>query len=479
MRLPVPSWFLLAIARIAGAAPIPQPNETLPASATATRAAPLLPFIRTRGAASPIRRSMSLSLLEGGAAEIFAACATGGVVTGWAVYLGARPATIGFLGALPLAAQMVNLGAAWITDAVGPKRHTVVAMAISRLLLFTLAALPFVPLAPPVKLGVFVVVIALSTVAGVVGNTAWLAWMSDLVPPAVRGRFFGRRVVSLSLAGTAATLGAGLLLDAMAHRGHPGLGLATVTATGGTAGLIGVALLLRQHEPKHAAATTGNRWSGLRMALTEPQIRSYLWYQLAWNGAVGISAGFFSYHLLHNLGTGFTILSAHGVTVAFVRILSGTLWGRTVDRLGGQPVIAFCSLAISAVQGVWLFVTPARLWPIALEALASGFLWAGHGIASTQLSIGLSPRATRAFRLAAISAAAGLGFALASTIAGQVAGLIPERFTLLGIAWTSIHPLFVLSGAARAVSATLALRIADPGARGTVRDVPRLLLGWR
>ena len=480
MRLPTLSWFWSAITRIAGSAPIPQPDEMLPASAAAVRAAPpAAPARRTRGAVSAIRRSMSLSVIEGGAAEVFAACATGGVMTGWAVYLGARPATIGFLGALPLAAQMVNVGAAWITDAVGPKRHTVVAMAISRTLLFVLVALPFVPLAPSLKLATFIVVVALSTMAGVVGNTAWLAWMSDLVPAAVRGRFFGRRTVSLSLAGTVATLGAGLLLDAMTHQGREALGLATLAALGGTAGLIGVGLLLGQHEPAHVPAAAESRWRGLRRALTEPQIRAYLWYQLAWNGAVGISSSFFAYHLLHNLETGFTLLSAHGVTVAFVRILSGTLWGRTVDRLGGQPVVAFCSLAISVVQLVWMVVTPARLWPIAVEAIASGFLWAGHGIASTELSIGLSPRATRAFRLAAISAAAGIGYALASTIAGQAADWIPDRFSLLGLPWTSLHPLFVLSALARAITGTLASRIVDPGARGTARDVPRALLGLR
>ena len=479
MRWLTLSWFWSAVARVAGAAPIPQPDENMPAAAAAVRAAPPLPPRHARGPASAIRRSMTLSVIEGGAAEVFAACATGGVVTGWALYLGARPATIGFLGALPLAAQMVNVGAAWITDVLGPKRHTVIAMATSRALLFVLVALPFTPLAPSLKLALFIALIALSTVAGVVGNTAWLAWMSDLVPPALRGRFFGRRTVSLSLAGTAATLGAGLLLDAMTRRGHPGLGLATLTAAGGTAGLIGVALLLRQHATAHVATTAGNRWRGLRVALTEPLIRPYLRYQLAWNAAVGLSASFFSYHLLHNLETGFTILSAHGVTVAFVRILSGTLWGRTVDRVGGQPVVAFCSIAISAVQLVWMIVTPDRLWPIALEAIASGFLWAGHGIGSTELSIGLSPRATRAFRLAAISAAAGRGFAAASPIAGQAADWIPDRFTLLGLSWTSMHPLFLLSAVARAITATLALRIRDPGARGTARDVPRALLGRR
>src|SRR5690349_21147600 len=126
MRWLTLSWFWSAVARVAGAAPIPLPDENMPAAAAAVRAAPPLPPRHARGPASAIRRSMTLSVIEGGAAEVFAACATGGVVTGWALYLGARPATIGFLGALPLAAQMVNVGAAWITDVLGPKRHTVI-----------------------------------------------------------------------------------------------------------------------------------------------------------------------------------------------------------------------------------------------------------------------------------------------------------------------------------------------------------------
>ena len=66
-------------------------------------------------------------------------------------------------------------------------------------------------------------------------------------------------------------------------------------------------------------------------------------------------------------------------------------------------------------------MTPDRLWPIAIEALASGFLWAGHGIASVDLSIQLSPRESRAFYLAAIGAAGGIGFAVSATLAGQLA----------------------------------------------------------
>ena len=39
----------------------------------------------------------------------------------------------------------------------------------------------------------------------------------------------------------------------------------------------------------------------------DPRARPFLLYLLAWNSAVGLSASFFSYHMLHNLATGFAI----------------------------------------------------------------------------------------------------------------------------------------------------------------------------
>jgi ABC-type uncharacterized transport system substrate-binding protein len=42
-------------------------------------------------------------------------------------------------------------------------------------------------------------------------------------------------------------------------------------------------------------------------------------------------------------------------------------------------MLVLCSFGIAAVPALWLFVTPDRLWPLALEAVAAGALWACHG----------------------------------------------------------------------------------------------------
>jgi hypothetical protein len=161
--------------------------------------------------------------------------------------------------------------------------------------------------------------------------------------------------------------------------------------------------------------------------------------------------------------------------VAAVRIASARLWGHAVDRIGAGPVLVFCSFGIAAVPLTWFFITPDRLWPIAFDAVCAGFLWAGHGIAAFDLTIRLAPRASRPFYLGAFATAGGLGFGVASMLAGQLAGLFPAHFELAGEVWTNLHVLFLISAVGRLASAALSLRLHDPGAHGDVRELIRAL----
>lgn len=471
------SVVLASLARIASAFSIPQPGESLPASSPALAGAP--GSERTPGQpptpGRPLRRSLNAAVAEGAFAEIFAACATGAVITGWALYLGASAAVIGLLGALPLGAQVASLPAAWFTSARSRKTVALWAVGISRMTFLPLLGLPTLDVESATKLHLFLGIVAVSTIASVIGNSAWVAWMGDLVPDRLRGRFFGRRTIFLSIAGTLTSLGAAILLDRLAPLGWTGAALSVLTAAACLAGVASVVLMRRQHEPPATAEPGVPAWQALRLALHDRRARPFLGYLLAWNAAVGISASFFAYHMLTNLQTGFLVVAAHGVGVATVRIASARFWGRTVDRIGAGPVLVFCSFGIAAVPLTWFFVTPDRLWPIALDAVFAAFLWAGHGIAAFDLTIGLAPRSSRPIYLAAFATAGGLGFGAASMLAGQLAGCIPVHFELGGEAWTNLHVLFLLSALGRLASATLSLRLHDPGARGDVRELVRSL----
>lgn len=423
-----------------------------------------------------LRASLDASIAEGAAAEVFGACAGGAVLTGWALYLGASAVTIGLLTALPVAAQVVQLPAAWLTQRFGAKRLAIAAVGASRLMWLPLIAVPFVHLPPTTALAAFVAIVTIATILGVIGGNAWTAWMGDLIPGAIRGRFFGRRMVYLNIASTTASLGAGLALDTLGPRGYKGETLGILLAVACAAGLVSVWLLLAQQGPGAREDLTAPAWGDFARSIRDAQTRPLLVYLLAWHAAVGISAGFFSYHMLANLQMGFVLVAAHGVLAAAVRIASAPVWGRLVDAFGARPVLVVCSSGISVVPVMWLFITPDRLWPIAIEAVMAGALWGGHGIATMDLSIGLAPRRGRPFYLATFATAGGLGFAVTSALAGVLAYAIAAPVQVLGSAWLDVHVLFLLSALGRAAAARLATRIDEPAARD-VHDLGRAVIG--
>src|SRR5262249_48592875 len=181
----------------------------------------------------------------------------------------------------------------------------------SRLTFLPLLALPTLDAGPATKLHLFLGVVTISTVASVIGNSAWVAWMGDLVPDRLRGRFFGRRTVFLSIAGTLTSLAAALLLDRFGPAGWPGAPLSLPPAGAFLAGGVSVVLMLRQHEPPVAVEADISAWQALGLTLRDRRVRPFLGYLFAWNAAVGISASFFPYHKLTNLPTGLLVGAAH------------------------------------------------------------------------------------------------------------------------------------------------------------------------
>jgi hypothetical protein len=69
------------------------------------------------------------------------------------------------------------------------------------------------PLLAAAKQAVLIGAATLSAGLAVAGNNAWTGWMGELVPPRIRGRYFGRRGAFCALGAAAGGLGAGLALD--------------------------------------------------------------------------------------------------------------------------------------------------------------------------------------------------------------------------------------------------------------------------
>lgn len=412
-----------------------------------------------------LRRSLRACTAEGLIAEVIGACAGGAILTAWAIHLKASTFVTGAILALSQLAQLFQFPAAWTTSWLGHRRACIWLVAASRQAMLPLALLPFLPLSDVARQKVLLVVAALSAVLSVLGNNAWVSWMSELVPKRVRGRYFGRRTALCTLGGALAAAGAGVLLDFAKAHGHTGSVLAGLQIVGCVCGIASVFLMLRQHDPSPARTVLPLRLSTAIVALRDPTARPFMLYLVAWNGAVGLAGSFFALHMLQNLKMGYTLVAVHGTALALVRMLAAPVWGGLLDRLGARPVLLACSFGISTIPFIWLFPNQHFLWPLMIDAVVTGVLWCGHSLALFNLPLAITPRATRPMYLATFASLSGLAFSLATLAGGVLAELVPDQFVLAGHTFCDLHVVFALSGGLRIAAAFLSLQLYEPSAQ--------------
>jgi MFS family permease len=353
----------------------------------------------------------------------------------------------------------------WTTALLGRRRTALLALSAGRLAWLPLALLPFVPLSVDVQRTMLVAVAALAAVFGVIGSNAQVAWLGDVVPPAIRGRWLARRAATQTLCSTVAALLAAVVLDAARPSGHADEILALLALFAAGCGLATALTVRRQHEPPRPGPRERVDLAALRAVVADPGVRRLLAYHFVWNAAVGVASAFVGLHLLQNLGAPFAIAALHSGAVATIRVLTAPLWGRALERTGSRPILIVCSAGIALIPAIWILPQPGWLWPLCVEAVISGCLWSGHALASFQLPLVVAPPERRLALLGAFAMTGGLGFATATLGAGAVATALPARMDLLGATFVPIHVLFFTSFLLRLGAAGMAHRLIEPGAR--------------
>jgi MFS family permease len=408
-----------------------------------------LPPPTTRGAStarvSLLRNSLQACSGEGLVAEVVGVCFGSTVVTAWGIELGASPLLLSVLWGLPYFGQAFQLPGAWVTSRFGRKRVAVAMNALARQALLPAAALPFVDLAVDAKRAVLVVLFALASLLSILGNNAWLAWMGDLVPARVRGRYFGRRTAMCTVAATIASLGVAWALDAgRAHRSFGAVLTALIVARS-VLGFVTTMLMLRQHDPPGAPPAPELR--DLTAPIVDRAYRGLLVYRAAWGTATGLTASLSALYLLQSLGLGFVGLAAYAAAVSALRVVTTPLWGRMLDRAGGRPVLVACSFGAAASSFLWVGATSGYIWMIAVDAVLSGMLLGGQELAVFTLPLAVAPSARRPLFVATNMMVGGLAYGLACISGGALAASF------------SVRTLLLLSAVARALAAATALRL--------------------
>jgi MFS family permease len=437
-----------------------------------------LPSDRPARAAAPrcsaLRASLAACTAEGVVTEFAAACCGASALTAWALYLGASKWMLGLLSALPFLAQLVQVPVAYITTHIGVKRATIAGVAVSRQLYFGLVLLPLLPLSNAARCNILLVVAGIAAVLGVLGGNGWGAWMGNLVPSAIRGRYLGRRTSACTLASAVAALVTGAVLDAGRRLGEIGWALGLLSAVVGVTGVICAFLLSRMHLPPATTAPPEMHWKQAVQPITDRRARSVLAYQATWGASAGLGGSLYALFMVENLKIGFLGVTLHAVTSGLARTVAAPLWGRAADRVGVRPILVLSAAGIALVSIGWVFASPSCLWILALDAVVAGSLDSGQLLGAVTLPLRVSPREKLPFYMAAFGMVGGLVLGLASITGGAIASALPDRVGVLGIHATSYSLLFAGAAALRGIAALIATRIAEPGA-GSLRDLVSLV----
>jgi MFS family permease len=421
-------------------------------------AAPSAP--ETPLAPSAIQRGLRLSIAEGSLSNIHITVTSGAFQTGFALLLGARDFELGVIAALPFIGQLFQFVGAYLEQRLGNRRMLVALTAgASRGLWALIAALPFLAVLGAARLPLFLVILAISqALIGICGN-AWTSWMSDLVPPRQRGRYFGTRNTITSITAMGSSWLAGRALDQYRGTNAEPIGYALMFAVGVICALAGAYILTLKPEPPIRTSRRVDIGQLLSAPLHHRQFRTLSLASAGWAVAIGISAPFFNAYGIQNLHLSFATLALFGIVTSSVALITQPLIGRLQDRYGDKRVMVYSVLGALILPWGWVVATPTFLLPLWLNAAGSGIFWPGINQGWMNLVMDRAPAEGRGAYVASFGAITGLGSFVASLLGGAIASGLAGTVLHLGpLALNHYAILFVASSLGRALMALVFAR---------------------
>jgi MFS family permease len=425
-----------------------------------------------------VRRTMRFSTLEGSFVQAFLNWTTGSALIGYMLYLEASPFEISLVASVPLLAQLTNPFAAYFAALFGRRKIlATIFSALGRVLWLFAAFLPQLGLPESVRPMSLVILVLVSSIFQSAAGTLWTAWMADVVPQNVRGRYFGIRAGVVGVVGMLANLGAGWFLDLVEEplNFQIIMGVAVVSA------MLGVLMYLFHYEPP----VTGKQL-GFRATFIEPlrhaNFRKFLLFAVYWQFAVMLAAPFVMAYFLDEAKLGFRNIAYWSVIIGITGLFTTTLWGRVADRVGNKAVIAIGTvLAGAAMPATWILLgLTGNIWFFWLSAIFDAMAWGAIGPAVFNLALASSPQTGRAAFIAIYGLLTGASGFIGGLLSAPLLALFQRlEFTVFDISWTAFHWIFVVSGIARAMAWVFLRPVEEENAWRT-RDVLRgVKINWR
>ncbi len=383
----------------------------------------------------------------------------------FALAYGATTGQIGWLTATAnlLAAISLFPGARAI-EWMGGKRKPIVNWSfggIGRFAVLSLACLPLFGFDPALAIVLIIMLNGLRAFMDNFSNPAWTAIVADIVPRAMRGRYFGQRNVAMGMATLICTPVAGWLISTANHWSNlPVLGYQLAFTITFGVGMLSTLSFHRISEPEAESQTTTRHHRGdLRRAIKKsPGFLGLIISAFVWNMALQIAAPFFNVYLVNGLGATAYMVGLVTSVSSMSALVGQPIFSRLLDHRGALWVQRLTGLLIPFLPAAWMLITAP--WQVAIVNIFGGMLWAGYNLANFNLLLELSPDEQRPRAVALYQTAVFSSAVLGPMLGGYLADAV------------SFQLIFGLSAAGRIVGMLIFLWLAARPARQNGKGLP-------
>ena len=389
---------------------------------------------------------LRMLIYEGVFAQIMNTFTGGAFLVAFALLLGASNFTIGLIAAVGPLTQVLQIPTISLVEKTGQRKLLVTThAAVSRMFWFLAAAVPWIA-GPGWQVGLFLLALIMYYAAGTVSNLTLAAWMRDLIPDKIRGRYVAKRMALMTLAGAGLSLLAGLGVDGYKKIGPEIEIYSLYFALGGCAGILGTYFVYRTPEPKLPPKPAQSLASTIQKPFQDANFRHLLFFLGSWNFSVNLVAPFFTVYMLKRLSLNMSWIIGLSVLSQMINVMFLRLWGVLADCYSNKSVLLVACTLFLGTTAAWPFTTMPGVYfltipvLIAIHALA-GMSSAGIMLCTGNIALKLAPYGRSTAYLAVNALLSGIVASIASVLGGAAATWLENHRLSMTIRWFSIESL--------------------------------------
>jgi MFS family permease len=416
---------------------------------------------------SQIRRGLAFTFREGAVVSGMFACTELWLIPLIKQGMGASDAVIGLLAIVPQIALIVlGLAIRPLVLALGGNKRTAVLSSLVQVGALLALSLPLHVPDQPWSVPLAAGLIMLLGVIGGIGGPAWVAWMGDLIPRSIRGRFTSRRNAAFNATRLAYVAAFAGIMQVLPIHGGP-WGLQAVLLIAAASRLWSVRYQSLTPEPQSRPVFSQSPSQRLQVAevgflvFVRTLHRTTLGrWTLVWGSLFGgmmVSGPFFAPYMLAAQAEGGLALTPLWYSFLInvnpvTKLITYPAAGRLVEIHGAAAMLRFATILLLIVPLGWAFSS--NIWVIVGFEVLSGIAWASLEVAIGVLLFSCHPDPLTRSRLIGYHQAVFGCFSLTGGIIGTVLISWEGLPTFDG---NRFHTIFLISLALRLPALVLAL----------------------